>query len=114
MKGISQEKAKENSIRYRRMYEQWSTDSTTLERMGKEHNLTKQRMWQIITRCKLGKGDYYYGTQLARSKWSEFKTLYDDTDQTKRAFNDWLKERDIKLSINNQKEAPHTGWDWSG
>ena len=48
MKGISQEKAKENSIRYRRMYEQWSTDSTTLERMGKEHNLTKQRMWQNL------------------------------------------------------------------
>tara|TARA_R110001599_G_scaffold8532_2_gene41352 strand:+ start:532 stop:876 length:345 start_codon:yes stop_codon:yes gene_type:complete len=114
MKGISQEKAKENSIRYKDMYDKWSTHSTTLEELGKEHNITKQRMWQIITRCKLGKGDYYYGTQLARSKWSEFKTLYDDTDQTKRAFNDWLKERDIKLSINNQKEAPHTGWDWTG
>jgi hypothetical protein len=41
MKGISQEKAKENSIRYRKMYEQWSTDSTTLEQLGKDYNLTK-------------------------------------------------------------------------
>jgi len=114
MKGISQEKAKENAIRYRRMYDQWSTHSTTLEQMGKDYNLTKQRMWQIITRCKLGDGDYYYGTQIARSKWSEFKTMYADLDQTKRAFDDWLKERDIKLISNNQKAAPHTGWDWSG
>jgi mannitol-specific phosphotransferase system IIBC component len=113
MKGISQEKANKNSIKYRRMYEQWSTHSTTLEQMGKEHNLTKQRIWQIITRCKLGDGEYYYGTQIARNKWSEFKTMYDDLDQTKRAFDDWLKERDVKLISNNQKTAPHTGWDWS-
>jgi len=48
------------------------------------------------------------------NKWSEFKNMYDDLDQTKRAFDDWLKERDIKLIANNQKAAPHTGWDWSG
>ena len=114
MKGISQEKAKENSIRYRDMYDRSSTHSTTLEDLGKEYNITKQRMWQIVTRCKLGDGDYYYGVQIARNKWSEFKTLYDDTDQTKIAFNDWLKQRDVKLISNNQKAAPHTGWDWTG
>ncbi len=41
MKGISQEKAKEYSIKYRRMYEQWINNSTTLEQMGKEHNLNQ-------------------------------------------------------------------------
>jgi len=112
MKGISQEKAKENAIRYRAIYEKWSTQETTLEELGKEYNITKQRMWQIITRCKLGDGDYYYGVQIARNKWVELKTLYQEIDQTKRAFSEWLKERDIKLTSDNQKIAPHTGWNW--
>ena len=33
MKGISQQKAKENSIRYRAMYSQWSDSGTTLEQL---------------------------------------------------------------------------------
>ena len=45
-------------------------------------------------------------------KYLEFKKLYDDVEQTKRAFNEWLKAREIKLIENNQKVAPHTGWDW--
>ena len=112
MKGISQQKAKENSIKYRDMYDTWNNTTITLEQLGKEHNVTKQRMWQIITRCKLGDGDYYYGVHVARNKWSEFKQLYSDVNQTKRAFDEWLKEREIKLIENNQKVAPHMGWDW--
>ena len=112
MKGISQQKAKENSIRYRDMYDKWNTSETTLEQLGKEYDVTKQRMWQIITRCKLGDGDYYYGVQITRNKWSELKSLYSDVDQTQRAFNEWLSERDVKLASDNQKVAPHTGWDW--
>ena len=112
MKGISQQKAKENSIRYRDMYDKWNNSEITLEELGKEYDITKQRMWQIITRCKLGDGDYYYGVQVARNKWSEFKQLYSDIDQTQRAFNEWLSDREIKLASDNQKVAPHTGWDW--
>ena len=112
MKGISQQKAKENSIRYRDMYDKWTSSETTLEQLGKEYDVTKQRVWQIITRCKLGDGDYYYGVHVARNKWSEFKQLYSDVDQTQRAFNEWLNDREIKLIENNQKVAPHTGWDW--
>ena len=111
MKGISQANAEKNSIRYRGMYDQWSDSKTTLEELGKEHDVTKQRMWQIITRCKLGNGDYYYGVAVARHKWSEFTELYSDVEQTQRAFNAWLGEREIKLTSNNQKVAPHTGWD---
>ena len=112
MKGISQQKAKENSLRYRTMYDKWNNSNTTLEQLGKEYQVTKQRMWQIITRCKLGDGDYYYGVHVARNKYLEFKKLNDDVEQTKRAFNEWLKAREIKLIENNQKVAPHTGWDW--
>ena len=57
MRGISKEKADQNAIRYRGIYEKWQTEeSITLEQLGKEHEVTKQRMWQIITRCKLGNG----------------------------------------------------------
>ena len=112
MKGISEIKAKENSIKYRTMYERWSEEKTTLQQLGKDYDLTKQRMWQIITRCKLGDGDYYYGVQITRNKWSELKSLYSDVDQTQRAFNEWLSERDVKLAADNQKVAPHTGWNW--
>jgi|TARA_R110000782_G_scaffold53022_6_gene113052 hypothetical protein len=112
MRGISKQKAKENSIRYRAMYDKWTGSKTTLEELGNEYAITKQRTWQIITRCKLGDGDYYYGVRVARNKWSEFKQLYSDIDQTKRAFDEWLKNREIKLISNNQKVAPHTGWDW--
>ena len=109
MKGISEIKAKENSIKYRDMYDKWNNSNTTLEQLGTEYNLTKQRMWQIVTRCKLGDGDYYYGVQIARNKWSEFKQLYSDVNQTQRAFNEWLNEKDIKLASDNEKVAPHTG-----
>jgi hypothetical protein len=112
MRGISPEKAKQHSIRYREIYEQWSSSKATLEELGEEHEVTKQRVWQIITRCKLGEGDYYYGRVVARNKWSEFTKLYSDVEQTKRAFNEWLSAREIKLTSNNQKVAPHTGWNW--
>ena len=36
--------------------------------------------------------------------------LYQDNEQTKRAYDEWLKEVDIKLASDNQKVAPHTGW----
>ena len=34
MKGISQQKAKENSIRYRDMYDKWNNSEITLEELG--------------------------------------------------------------------------------
>tara|TARA_R100001377_G_scaffold80790_1_gene59921 strand:+ start:482 stop:826 length:345 start_codon:yes stop_codon:yes gene_type:complete len=112
MRGISKEKADQNAIRYRGIYEKWQTEeSITLEQLGKEHEVTKQRMWQIITRCKLGNGDYYYGVNVARDKWSELYSTYRDKKQTRLAFNEWLENNQIKLIGNNKTTAPHTGWD---
>ena len=45
MKGISEQKAKEDSIRYRTMYERWLKEELTLEQLGNEYELTKQRAW---------------------------------------------------------------------
>ena len=112
MRGISKQKADENSVMYRSIYDKWlSEDELTLEQLGEEYDVTKQRMWQIITRCKLGKGDYYYGVKLARDKWSELYSTYKDKEQARLAFNDWLEDNKIRVIGNNIKVAPHTGWD---
>ena len=39
MKGISQLKAKENSIKYKGMFEKWNNSTTTLEELGKEYDI---------------------------------------------------------------------------
>ena len=112
MRGISKQQADENAVRYRSIYDKWlSEDEITLEQLGEEYDVTKQRMWQIITRCKLGNGDYYYGVKLARDKWSELYSTYKDKDQTRLAFNEWLEDNKIRVIGNNKKVAPHTGWD---
>ena len=36
MKGISQQKAKEYSIRYRAIYDQWNSSDTTLKKLGEK------------------------------------------------------------------------------
>ena len=114
MKGISKQDAEMYSARYRSIYDQWTDEKEpiTLEALGKEHDLTKQRIWQIVTRCKLGSGDYYYGKNIARDKWSELYSTFKDKDQTRLAFNEWLEEQNIRVFDHNKTVAPHTGWDW--
>jgi len=113
MKGISATKARENSIRYREIFDRWVEEDITLEQLGNEYGVTKQRMWQIVTRCKLAEGDYYRGVNLARNKWTELYSTYQNPEQTKRAFNEWLASKEIKVAVDNKKTAPHTGWDLS-
>tara|TARA_R100001510_G_C7585294_1_gene156841 strand:+ start:457 stop:801 length:345 start_codon:yes stop_codon:yes gene_type:complete len=112
MKGISHLKAKENSIKYKSMYDKWNNSTTTLEELGKEYDITKQRVWQIITRCKLGDGSYYDGVQVARNKWNELNSTFDDMDEITAEYNAWLKTSGVKISVNNQSVVPHSGWDW--
>ena len=83
----------------------------TLEEIGVRYNMTKQRAWQIVRFNELGNGDYYYGVNVARDKWSELYSTYKDKKQTRLAFNEWLENNQIKLIGNNKTTAPHTGWD---
>ena len=101
MRGIDTYKAEQNAKRYRAIYDDWKAAEETLAELGEKYELTKQRVWQIVTRCKLGDGDYYR---------TEFMQLYQDNEQSKRAYDEWLKEVDVKLASDNQKVAPHTGW----
>jgi hypothetical protein len=109
MKGISQNKALENSIRYKKIYEKWVQGNFTLQQLGEQHNVTKQRMWQIVTRCKLGDGDYYSGVNIARNKWLEIKELHPDAEEAQIQYKHWLRGINIKIALDNHSVAPHTG-----
>ena len=93
MRGIDTYKAEQNAKRY---VEQsttiWKESEETLAELGEKYDLTKQRVWQIITRCKLGDGDYYRGVQIARNKWTEFVQQHQDMNKLKGLTLSWLKK----------------------
>jgi len=110
MKGISNERAQEKLEQYQKIYSLYSTGNFTLAAIGDKFDLTKQRVWQIITRCKLGEGNYYFGAQAARVTWKLLKKQFEDPQETEREFMDWLSENNIRVIRNNRTAAPHTGW----
>ena len=59
-KGISVELKEENRQLYRSIYEEYNKGDTTLALLGQKYGLTKQRIWQIVSRASLGAGDYFY------------------------------------------------------
>jgi len=59
-KGISNEKKEKNRQLYRSIYEEYSKGDITLASLGQKYGLTKQRIWQIVSRSSLGDGDYFY------------------------------------------------------
>lgn len=108
MKGISQLKAKENTIRYKTMYDKWKLGAT-LQEIGENYAISKQRVWQIITRCKLGDGDYYAGVDVARNNWLKFKELHGNLEKAQENYKQWLHNIDVKVTSDNRNTAPHTG-----
>jgi|TARA_R110002020_G_scaffold148697_5_gene324676 predicted DNA-binding protein YlxM (UPF0122 family) len=110
MKGISDQRAQEMREKYRKMYALYSTGDFTLAAIGDKFGLTRQRTWQIITRCKLGEGNYYFGEQAARVTWRLLKKQFEDPEEAEEKFMDWLQENDVRVIRNNRRAAPHTGW----
>tara|TARA_R100001510_G_scaffold51796_1_gene51916 strand:- start:255 stop:599 length:345 start_codon:yes stop_codon:yes gene_type:complete len=112
MRGITPKKKVESQEKYTKIYQDWVFQDITLLELADEYDLTKQRIWQIITRCKLGDGDYYLGTQVARNKWNELNSTYSDMEEIVAEYNAWLKTKKVKTIGNNQSVVPHSGWDW--
>ena len=50
--------------RYEKIYKEivtlYGSGTMTMEEIGEKFEITKQRVWQIITKMKKGQGDYYY------------------------------------------------------
>jgi hypothetical protein len=98
MRGIAAQKAKVNSVRYRKMYKQWTDSKTTLEELGEEYNITKQRAWQIVRFNQLGNGDYYKGYKMYMDKKSEIdKTPGATTRERSQGLRDWLNSQNVRL-----------------
>ncbi len=45
---------------YKEIVTLYSSGTMTMKEIGEQFDITKQRVWQIITKMKKGQGDYYY------------------------------------------------------
>ena len=59
IQSLTQEKISKFEKRNLEIFRLYSEEKRTLEAIGKDYDLTKQRGWQIVQRCLDGQGDYY-------------------------------------------------------
>ena len=59
IQSLTQEKISKFDKRNLEIFRLYSEEKRTLEAIGKDYDLTKQRVWQIVQRCLDGQGDYY-------------------------------------------------------
>mgnify|MGYP003624853300 FL=1 len=45
---------------YKEIVTLYSSGTMTMKEIGEKFDITKQRVWQIITKMEKGQGDYYY------------------------------------------------------
>ena len=85
MQGISKNNATEHLSRNQQIHRLY-LDGETLESIGEKYSITKQRVWQIVRRCKIGNGNYYSAVEIESKK----KELPDHL------YSAWLKDKGIK------------------
>ena len=59
IQSLTQEKISKFEKRNLEIFRLYSEEEKTLEEIGKDYGLTKQRVWQIVQRCSDCQGDYY-------------------------------------------------------
>ena len=59
IQSLTQEKISKFEKRNLEIFRLYSEEEKTLEEIGKDYGLTKQRVWQIVQRGLEGHGDYY-------------------------------------------------------
>ena len=71
----------------------------TLEEIGRKHDISRQRVWQIIRYCKLGEGNYYTGLKLYNDTYKSYREEFADADTKtlNRLMRDWLRLKNIRL-----------------
>ena len=71
----------------------------TLEEVGTKHDISKQRVWQIVRFCRLGGGNYYNGLTLYNETYKAYKKDFEDADSKtiNALMRDWLKLKNIRL-----------------
>ncbi len=85
MQGINEELATNFLKRNKEMFDMYK-QGLTMENIGDKFNISKQRVHQIIRRCKIGEGHYYDALQVEQEK----KHLPNEE------YKDWLETKGIK------------------
>ena len=71
---------------YKEIVTLYSSGTMTMKEIGEKFDITKQRVWQIVRRCKIGNGNYYSAVEIESKK----KELPDHL------YSAWLKDKGIK------------------
>lgn len=100
--GITEHRQLEKTVLYDEIFNKYSTTTLTLQELGKEYGLTKQRISQIVIRCQMGDGDYYHGGDLAKENWKLLSRKYTG-DELVDQYKKWLEKFPIKIAKNNRK-----------
>tara|TARA_R110002020_G_scaffold474547_1_gene706242 strand:- start:126 stop:473 length:348 start_codon:yes stop_codon:yes gene_type:complete len=95
MQGISRKEAELYSGRNEEMYSLY-LNGWTLVQIGERYNLTKQRVWQIIRRCKLGDGDYYEAQVQEKEKKQEIEQLSLSGTDAVSHYSQWLGSKGVR------------------
>ena len=83
-----------------------SYSTRTLEDIGDQWGVTKQRVWQIVRFGKLGGGDYYKGLDLYNNQLKKFKVKHPELSKAELngLMRDWLKTKRITLIKNGKNK----------
>ena len=60
IKSLSKDEIESYEKIYKEIVTLYGSGTMTMEEIGEKFKITKQRVWQIITKMKKGQGDYYY------------------------------------------------------
>tara|TARA_R100001143_G_C3302093_1_gene106080 strand:- start:343 stop:636 length:294 start_codon:yes stop_codon:yes gene_type:complete len=84
---------------YFNIYMTYINSYTTLEEVGRKHDISKQRVWQIVRFCRLGEGNYYTGLKLYNETYKSYQEEFAKADsKTLNALmRDWMKLKNIRL-----------------
>ena len=85
MQGIDEKSAESFLDRNKTMWILYKNGGT-MEEIGAKFGITKQRVHQIIRRCKIGDGDYYGANSIENTQ----KMLHEAD------YADWLKTKGVK------------------
>ena len=60
IKSLSKQEIESYEKIYKEIVTLYSSGTMTMKEIGEKFDITKQRVWQIITKMEKGQGDYYY------------------------------------------------------
>jgi hypothetical protein len=106
MQGIEEKVREEKSTQYPLMVK-LNEKGMTYEEIGRQFNVTKQRVHQIICCCRIGNGDYYEGRKLAREFRTYLNSLAKSETEKQKLFKDWLQDKGVKVSENNKNYSTY-------